>query len=181
LEKVIKKLKHLSNTDELTGLVNRRYFNKIAFTKYSKLAHRQGQWAFIMLDIDQFKEFNDYYGHLQGDICLQKVASVLTKNIRGKFDIVSRYGGDEFLCLLSKPSLKDLETLAKKIVRDVEDLHIEHKKSLVSSYVTISLGLAITNCDDTLEIMDCIKNADNALYDAKTAGRNRVVICNYIS
>ena len=179
LEKVIKKLKHLSDTDELTGLVNRRYFNKIAFTKHPKLAHKQGQWSFIMLDIDQFKEFNDYYGHLQGDLCLQKVAGVLTKNIHGKFDIVSRYGGDEFLCLLSERSLKDMESLAKKIVRDVENLHIEHKKSLVSSYVTISLGLAITNCDTTLNVMNCIKTADNALYEAKTSGRNRVVLCNY--
>lgn len=132
-----------------------------------------------MLDIDQFKEFNDCYGHIQGDICLQKVANVLTENIHGKFDIVSRYGGDEFLCLLSERNLKDLESIAKKIVLDVESLHIEHKKSMVSPYVTISLGLAITNCDTTLGVMDCIKNADNALYDAKTAGRNRVAICNY--
>ena len=81
LGKVIKKLKHLSDTDELTGLVNRRYFNKIAFTKYSKLAHNQGLLSFIMLDIDQFKEFNDYYGHLQGDICLQKVAVSCKMNL----------------------------------------------------------------------------------------------------
>jgi len=81
---------------------------------------------------------------------------------------------------LSERSLKDLKRLAEKIVKDVENLHIEHKNSMISSYVTISLGLAITNCHTALDAMDCIKYADKALYEAKKAGRNRVVLCNYI-
>lgn len=179
LEQAIKKLKHLSNTDELTGLVNRRYFNKTAFNKRSNQAYQQGQLSLMMLDIDNFKEFNDYYGHLQGDICLQKVANVLAKNISGKLDIVSRYGGDEFLCLLQNKSLNNLKCLSEKIVKGVENLLIEHKESKVSPYVTISLGVAIVTCPTSVDKIDCIKYADKALYEAKKSGRNKFIIRTY--
>lgn len=179
LEQAIKKLKRLSNTDELTGLVNRRYFNKTTIGNYIKLSGQQEKLAFIMLDIDQFKEFNDYYGHLQGDVCLQKVAKVLAKNINGKFSIVSRYGGDEFLCLVSEQNLTELAIIAGNIVKNVEALHVEHVKSKISPYVTISLGIASITCNGDLDITNCIKYADEALYEAKKLGRNTFVIRTY--
>ena len=181
LELVINELKLLSNTDELTNLANRRCFNKTTFNNYKKWRKQQKNLCFMMLDIDYFKEFNDFYGHLQGDICLKKVANILTQNIDGKFDIVSRYGGDEFLCLVAKRKPETLTIIAEKIVADVANLQIEHIKSEVSPHVTVSLGLAIITCPTTLELIDCIHDADKALYEAKKSGRNKFVIFTYTS
>ena len=181
LELVINELKLLSNTDELTNLANRRCFNKTTFNNYKRWRKQQKSLCFMMLDIDYFKEFNDFYGHLQGDICLKKVANILAQNIDGKFDIVSRYGGDEFLCLVAKRTPEKLAIIDEKIVADVASLQIEHIKSEVASHVTVSLGLAIITCPTTLELIDCIHNADKALYEAKNSGRNKFAISTYTS
>lgn len=181
LEQAIKKLKRLSTTDELTGLANRRFFNKNTFNYYKKWRNQQNTLCFIMLDIDYFKELNDYYGHVYGDLCLKKIARVLAKNINGPTDIVSRYGGDEFLCLVAEQNPEELEILATKLLGAVEKLKIEHSKSEISSHVTISLGLAIITCPTKSELTDYIKYADNALYEAKKSGRNKFAIFTYTS
>jgi len=99
LETAIKKLKVLSNVDGLTNLANRRYSDEIMSLEYDRLSRSGAKLFFIMIDIDYFKDFNDYYGHLCGDDCLRQVAKVLASSISRPADLVARYGGEEFICI----------------------------------------------------------------------------------
>ncbi len=174
LKNAIKKLEVLSNEDGLTNLANRRYFDEALSLEYARLSQSNARLSFIMIDIDFFKGFNDSYGHLAGDDCLRQVAKVLASNISRPEDLVARYGGEEFICMLPETSMEDAGLIAAKMRTSVENLHISHKESKTSDYVTVSLGVANTQCTPNQEVFETIHNADQALYQAKSNGRNRI-------
>ncbi len=165
-----KMLLHLSSMDGLTGIPNRR-----AFDQYFEGAWKEcNNLALIMMDIDNFKKYNDTYGHLQGDDCLQKVARCL-EQIISPTQFVARYGGEEFAVLLPGVVANEALQIAEQLRSSIEGLHIPHAASEISDVVTISLGV----CDSTAvsSITNMIESADEALYRAKKTGRNRACLC----
>ena len=170
-----KQLELLSALDGLTGIANRRTFEKFLEREWkSSMRHTQPVTA-IMMDIDFFKLYNDTYGHQAGDDCLKKVARTIEKSLRRPGDLVARYGGEEFVAILSDTSQKGAFSLAEKVRASVEALEIPHQASPVNKFVTISLGVAsrVPERGDASSIL--ISEADQSLYKAKQEGRNRVM------
>ena len=168
------KTRTLSNTDELTGLANRRHFQEISARELSQAQRFRSHFAIIMADIDHFKAFNDAHGHLRGDVVLKKVASIMLQNTRG-IDLVGRFGGEEFVILLPKTTREGAMAAAEKLRQWVEqETFAGAQKSQPGGCLTLSLGVAEfpTDSKDLYELLDL---ADRALYRAKDAGRNRVV------
>lgn len=160
----------MSITDGLTGLYNIRYFKMLLETETLMAKHDlTKKFAIIMSDIDHFKHFNDTYGHQVGDLVLKETANILRASVRSS-DIVARYGGEEMIMLLRGSPLKDGLSVAEKIRKTVEDHRIKNEAQTYN--VTISMGVAIFKAGDTAEMI--IKKADEALYQAKESGRNRV-------
>jgi diguanylate cyclase (GGDEF)-like protein len=136
-----------------------------------------------MCDVDCFKLYNDNYGHQNGDQCLRSIAEAIKKNIKRTIDVVARYGGEEFAVIMPNTDVEGALHVAETLRVDIEQLKIPNKASTVSPYITLSLGVstmvpATTHTPDAL-----IKDADNALYEAKRLGRNRTVLgkCHQVS
>lgn len=169
------RLEHASYTDSLTGLFNRRYFN-VLFEREFKRAMRQGKpFVFMMLDIDFFKQYNDTYGHLQGDQALQAVAKVLKSTLQRPGDYPFRLGGEEFGIIITDTECPNARDMAERVRAAVESLKIEHKGSKIGSTLSVSIGgICIV---PTVHMGDeaLIHAADINLYAAKERGRNRVV------
>ena len=170
-----KKIEEISITDGLTNIYNRRHFNEF-FPKFLNSSKRENQFiSFIILDIDFFKQYNDTYGHQKGDDVLIMVSDCLKKSAHRSDDYCFRLGGEEFgLLFKSKDKKKALE-FANKILKNIEELKIEHKNSKVSVYVTASMGLYSNYANDVVSIDDVYKKADKLLYSAKESGRNKIV------
>ncbi|MFH1034901.1 MAG: diguanylate cyclase [Pseudomonadota bacterium] len=167
-------LQRLSFVDGLTGVANRRFFDQQMAQEWRRAVREQSSLALIMVDIDQFKLFNDTYGHLAGDDCLRRVAQALAQGLRRPGDFLARYGGEEFVAVLPGTGQEGAWALAELMRRQVEELAIAHASSTVAPWVTVSLGVATrlpVNHDDPQEVL---ASADAALYQAKQAGRNRV-------
>lgn len=171
-------LRSKMHSDGLTGIPNRRRFDEHAEESY-RLAIRNGTpISLIMIDIDFFKQYNDHYGHLQGDQCLIEVAAALARATQRPFDLVARYGGEEFVAVLPDTPLDGAMKVAEKMRASIEQLGIEHAKSTVCARATISLGVATHYpTRDSGNLTELISLADSALYQAKRSGRNRFV-CN---
>ncbi|WP_199611102.1 GGDEF domain-containing response regulator [Flocculibacter collagenilyticus] len=169
-------LEQLISIDSLTEIPNRRSFDQIIEKEWRR-ACRSGQpIAIIMMDIDHFKQFNDHYGHREGDDCLVKVAHALQENCKRAGDFIARYGGEEFVAILTETSLDDLEHVATGFKEAIQNLGITHEHSSTCSSVTISLGGAVAIADENGSYEALINQADKMLYLAKQQGRNRVVI-----
>ena len=167
-------LESLAHADGLTGIPNRRRFDD-AFELEWKRAMRTGtSVSLIMIDVDFFKLYNDTYGHGMGDTCLQQVASALSEVITRPSDLVARYGGEEFIALLPDTTVEGAHVIAERMCNIVESLKIPHENSVVSSYVTVSAGLAGLVPIADSEPQKLLKQADHMLYQAKESGRNRV-------
>lgn len=165
-------LLELSNTDHLTGLFNRRYLMD-ALEKELQRNHRKGgHLSLIILDIDHFKSVNDTFGHLQGDVVLQKVAVHLQKELRS-YDVAARYGGEEFVAILPDATLKEAEFVAQRIRIAIEGAKFSGDLSKLA--ITVSLGVATYPSENYNSVDTFIKAADDALYKAKASGRNKVV------
>jgi diguanylate cyclase (GGDEF)-like protein/PAS domain S-box-containing protein len=161
-----------SVTDELTGLKNRRYFN-IRFSEEQKRAHRdQRTLTLLLIDVDRFKEYNDTYGHPQGDAVLQAVADAMRQTLHRPGDLCFRIGGDEFACLFASSGPGESEALAEQIRAAMAARRIPHQGNPPGGHVTLSLGLAFIPPDSTLGQDDIYQQADQALYRAKHKGRN---------
>jgi diguanylate cyclase (GGDEF)-like protein len=179
LELANKKLEQLSLSDALTGIGNRRYFDQFLSRMQSVLQREQKPLSLLILDVDYFKKYNDYYGHIAGDQCLQAIAKVLKSFSNRGGDLAARYGGEEFALILSDTGAEEASQYANNCRNAVENLQIPHAQSDVSDYVTVSIGL-ITIIETTIgnqptsSIKDIIKFADSALYQAKENGRNQV-------
>ena len=167
-------LEILASLDGLTGVANRRYFNERLVQEWHRLEREQTSLSLIFIDIDYFKRYNDYYGHLAGDVCLTQVAQAMKRVIKRPADLVARYGGEEFVILLPNTSIKSALQVAELIRQEVQQLKIPHVQSPVNDYVTLSLGLSslVPSMKQSPEIL--IGMADEALYAAKKQGRNCV-------
>lgn len=166
-------LLELSNTDHLTGLFNRRYLMEALRKEVLRNVRKEGNLSLIMLDIDHFKQVNDDFGHLQGDVVLQMVASQLQKELRS-YDCAARYGGEEFVAILPDSTLKESGFVADRIRLAVQG--IKYSGQLEKLNLTVSLGVATFSKEHSLTVDGFIKQADDALYRAKANGRNRVEV-----
>lgn len=169
-------LEELSMFDGLTHIPNRRYFDEKYQELYQEAVAKYHSLAVMMIDIDYFKPYNDNYGHGKGDETLIKVAAALKSTLKRPEDLVARYGGEEFVVVIKDISEDGVQKLADNLVQAVAALEIEHLYSKVNSYVTISLGVAINTTQKSFSKEELLKNADNALYQAKEQGKNRFVV-----
>jgi len=168
-------LRNFSMTDGLTGLANRRQFEKYLDAEWRRCARTSVPFSVIMIDIDYFKLYNDTYGHLQGDECLKEVARVLSGAIQRPGDVVARYGGEEFIGLLPGIDINGAVHLAEKMRQNVSQLGMPHSASRAADHVTISAGAAMERLCRDKPPHDLVKAADDQLYRAKESGRNRVM------
>lgn len=166
-------LKDLSSIDELTQISNRRIFNQHFEYEWKRMKREKKPLSIILCDIDFFKLYNDHYGHQAGDECLKKVASMLKKAAQRSCDLVARYGGEEFVIVLSGTASEGAECVAETIINDFKREQIPHEASIVSGFVSVSLGIASAIPSDTCQCEEILKIADQALYKAKANGRNR--------
>jgi diguanylate cyclase (GGDEF)-like protein len=127
-----------------------------------------------MIDIDFFKFFNDTYGHQAGDDILKKVAKILVDSVKRPGDLAARYGGEEFVVLLPGTDLQNAGIFAEALRQEVEDLHLEHRRSRICPWLTISVGYTSLTPEKEKDPEDLVQLADKALYVAKETGRNRV-------
>lgn len=167
-------LESLSYMDGLTCISNRRKFDQEFELMWNIAKREKSLISIIMIDIDQFKAFNDLYGHWEGDACLKKVAQCLSATVSRKTDIVARYGGEEFICVMRNTILNDTCEMAEKMRSNIEALGIPHKGSETAEVITVSLGIGhcVPASDDDSDKL--IQAADEALYRAKKEGRNRI-------
>jgi diguanylate cyclase (GGDEF)-like protein/PAS domain S-box-containing protein len=176
LQEKNKQLDRLSITDDLTGLYNRRHFNEVFEHEYERALRGGNDFALIMCDIDFFKPYNDTYGHQKGDDTLKAVALVLQKSFTRRVDIVARYGGEEFVIILPATSQENAQKLVEDARKKIQALHIEHSNSDVSPYVTMSFGMICGRATPSKNPDQLLTLADNALYESKKMGRNRLSV-----
>jgi len=178
VDRQLKEKTVLSGMDYLTSCMNRRLFNEVYEKEWEKSISEKRNLAVIFVDIDYFKEFNDNYGHVAGDDNLKKISESLIKIATRHGGIVGRYGGDEFILMLPDCGVEKTEVVAKRIIKAIQDLQIEHEMSPVSSYQTVSVGAASIVPVEHLNAEDLINYADDALYKSKRYGRNHIYIWN---
>lgn len=173
MEKIQKQLINDANTDPLTGLNNRRHFNNLIRDMFELSLANQYNGSLLILDIDNFKNVNDTYGHPVGDEVLVNLANLLKTSVR-KSDICVRFGGEEFVILLPYTKIENAQALANKIITTVNEQRIKLDNNTNLTY-TVSIGLSCVNLVDK-EATDILHRADKALYLAKRNGKNRVEI-----
>jgi len=167
-------LARLSAVDGLTGVGNRRNFDQMLDLEWKRAAREHTDLSLVLIDVDFFKRYNDAYGHLAGDDCLRQVARALAAVINRPADSVSRYGGEEFAVLLPATHADGAHGVAEALRQAVEALQLEHRASDVGPYVTLSLGVTTLKPVPGSSPNELITTADQALYEAKRDGRNRV-------
>jgi diguanylate cyclase (GGDEF)-like protein len=177
LEKANRMLQAQVAQDGLTGIANRRAFDERITNEIQRASRHKTPLALLLVDIDQFKSYNDHYGHLQGDQALKSVADVMFDQLQRNTDFLARYGGEEFVAVISATDAQKTKESIQQLLDAVRDLSIEHEQSDVAPYLTISIGgylhtpTAEENTEDLISRM--ISKADSALYRAKSDGRNR--------
>jgi two-component system chemotaxis family response regulator WspR len=168
-------LQRLTHVDGLTGLNNRRYFDEYIDAQW-KLAVRDGTpLSLLMIDVDNFKRYNDTYGHPAGDEVLKAVAEALRQSFARPTDVKARFGGEEFVVVLPMTPLEALPTLGARLLHNIAALNIAHTASPLG-VVSVSIGGASTIPLQSEKVEPLIESADSALYEAKETGKNRVVI-----
>lgn len=167
-------LERLANLDGLTEIANRRRFDEYLHREWLRLAREHSPLSLILCDVDCFKQYNDTYGHLEGDKCLQQVAKVFAEVVKRPADLAARYGGEEFALLLPNTDLSGAIALAEQARLAVKCLCIRHDTSSVGAYITLSLGVASTIPIAGSQPQLLISAADDALYKAKHEGRDRL-------
>lgn len=174
LEAANRRLEALSITDGLTGIANRRRFDEVLLNEWNRALRVRQPLALLMLDVDWFKNYNDYYGHQAGDECLHSIARILEANSRRSSDLAARYGGEEFVLLAMNTDAKRATLLANIIRESIESLELTHLDSIYKK-VTVSIGVAVIIPESGLPPESLLRMADDALYQAKHQGRNCVV------
>ncbi len=176
LEARNRELARLVNIDGLTQIANRRYFDTYLQHEWRRLAREQQYVSLIFIDIDYFKLYNDHYGHQAGDECLKRVAHVFEHVAKRPADLATRYGGEEFIIIMSNTDQHGAQHVAQDIQETLRQLHIPHARSTVSSFVTCSMGIACTIPNQACSTETFVGIADEALYLAKAQGRNQFVL-----
>lgn len=176
-----KSLKTLSVTDPLTGLYNRRYLDTQLKERWNE-AHRLNKpLSIAMIDIDCFKQYNDLYGHQEGDNCLVSICQLIQESFRRSNEWCARYGGEEFIVMNLGDDKESLIQRLQNLLQLLHEKHIEHKGSSITNIVTLSIGLASSESKVYKESKDLVGDADKALYQAKKQGRNQIVVWNQVN
>jgi diguanylate cyclase (GGDEF)-like protein/PAS domain S-box-containing protein len=170
-----KELQDLSFKDGLTGLANRRRFDSLAYLEWDAARRNQRPLSILMIDIDFFKQFNDHYGHIQGDECLKRVATCINVGATRTRDFLARYGGEEFAFVLPDTDEHGAEAVAARCHEALAIEGISHETSSVGPNVTISIGVGTIVPSQADELVHFIEEVDRRLYRAKQSGRNRMV------
>ena len=168
-------LNELAQRDGLTGLYNRRIFDDYIERVWRQARREQVAVEIIFVDIDHFKIYNDLYGHQAGDDCLRKVARVISGAAKRPFDFSARYGGEEFVLVLYGPPDDYARSVPEQLRQEIMELAIQHEGSHVAATITASVGVAIADPSSGRSLTGAIQAADEALYEAKQSGRNRVI------
>ncbi|WP_217358215.1 diguanylate cyclase [Anabaena sp. UHCC 0187] len=176
LEIANQKLQQLASIDSLTEIPNRRSFDEVLEREWNRLEREKAPLSLILCDIDFFKNYNDTYGHPAGDKCLKEVAQVLNQVIQRSGDLAARYGGEEFALILPNTDATGAVYIAETILLQIRSQNLIHESSKISSYLTLSLGVATIIPQATSSLTWLIAKADEALYRAKETGRNRYCI-----
>ncbi len=164
----------LAASDGLTQIPNRRHFDQHLAQQWKQMLREQKSLAILLCDIDYFKQYNDAYGHLEGDDCLKLVAQTLYHSARRPYDLVARYGGEEFAAILPGTSWEGAIEVAQRMRTAVAQLEIPHRGSLISPYITVSIGVASLIPSADLDATHLVTIADRHLYQAKQQGRDRI-------
>jgi diguanylate cyclase (GGDEF)-like protein len=172
-----KELQRLSTTDGLTGIPNRRMFDELSIREWRRCERMKKPIALVMLDIDNFKLFNDEYGHQAGDECLRNVANQVARAAPRAADLAARYGGEEFVLVLGETDADGARWVAENVRQHVTELGILHVTP--SRRVTISCGVASVQPQSGQSLETLLRSADRALYEAKKLGRDKVVVGEY--
>ncbi|MBF0416194.1 MAG: diguanylate cyclase [Magnetococcales bacterium] len=166
-------LEKMVSLDGLTEIPNRRSFDSAKKREWDRAMRAGEPISLIMMDVDQFKQYNDHYGHSGGDVCLQSVARALFNCMHRPGDMVARYGGEEFVAILANTGPEGAERVAEQLRQAVVALQMPHASSTVATHVTISLGVATTLPTPVATPEQLQEAADQMLYEAKRQGRNR--------
>lgn len=169
-----KELEALSFKDGLTGIANRRQFDACLAREWESARSNQRPLSLVLVDVDFFKQYNDLYGHLQGDTCLTTLAQTLSLALVGPRDLVARYGGEEFILVLPDTDLAGAQRVAERCQRLIEKLAIAHAQSPHGQRVTISLGVGTAVPGEGMAPTELMQTVDRLLYQAKQNGRNRI-------
>lgn len=167
IQSLNEQLQEMAQVDDLTGLLNKRYFYELYFCQFQRAQRNGLSLAIVMTDIDQFKQYNDCYGHLGGDECLRQVAGIFMQTFSRSTDILARFGGEEFVAVLDNISASGLENLCISFSAALEKAKIKHEKSRVSSYVTCSIGALVVVPQGALDSKAILSQVDELLYRAK--------------
>jgi diguanylate cyclase (GGDEF)-like protein len=174
LRECARELEEMAVIDALTGVPNRRAFTNALEREWSRGARARKPLGMAILDIDNFKLYNDTYGHAEGDTCLQRVAQACNRKVWRASDLFARYGGEEFAIILPEADSQAAWTVGERVRRAVEELEIPHKTNAVG-IVTVSIGVASLIPHTDAPARELVEGADAGLYRAKGTGRNRVV------
>jgi len=169
-------LEELAERDGLTALYNRRSFDQYTKRVWKQSRRERDQLTFMMIDIDHFKAYNDMYGHQAGDDALKRVAQIISEGVQRPLDMAARFGGEEFALVLYGPANSYGHDLPEEIRERVEEMQIEHDGSPEAGVLTVSIGVAIIHPGASRSLAGSIQMADEALYEAKGSGRNRVIV-----
>jgi len=175
-EETSDKLRTLSTQDGLTGINNRRRFDEALYDEWYRATRLSTPLSLIICDIDKFKEYNDTYGHLEGDKCLTRIAHLIEDSARRAGDMAARFGGEEFVIILPDTESSNAQDIAEQLRSAILDLEIPHETSSVANIITVSFGVFTTLPEKDIPPETMIEFADKALYQAKGQGRNMVVI-----
>ena len=173
LQRLKKQLEEYSYQDGLTGVANRRLFNELFQREWLSAIREQHYFSMLLLDIDHFKAYNDHYGHIQGDACLQQVAQIIKNTLTRPRDAVARFGGEEFAVILPNTNAQAAQEIAERIMANIQKANIEHQASVVAPYVTVCMGMKTAKIQEFDDRMGFLNAVDQALYRCKHEGRNR--------
>ncbi|MEQ1762792.1 MAG: diguanylate cyclase [Pyrinomonadaceae bacterium] len=176
LAKANEDLHRLAHSDGLTKIGNRRRFESFLSDEWHRAVRFRTEISLVLIDIDHFKQFNDTYGHQAGDECLQKVAEAFADSIKRPTDLVARFGGEEFALVLGGTNSEGAVTIARSALANLRNLEIQHASSPIGEFLTVSLGIATVLPRMGSSEADLIRAADEALYQAKKNGRDRMQI-----
>ena len=175
-----KHIEEIATKDEMSGLYNRRFYKEIIKKEINRAKRANSNITYMMIDIDVFKQYNDTYGHQEGDNVIKQVSNAIQKSLMRGSDYAFRMGGEEFLVLIFNEDTANSKKLAERIRSNIEALKIPHIENRASEYVTISIGIVVANPQtNSINEADLYKQSDEALYCAKQQGRNRVAVYKY--
>jgi diguanylate cyclase (GGDEF)-like protein len=168
------RISQLAQHDTLTGAKNRRVFDEHLARLWPRAVAEKRTIAILLIDVDHFKAYNDCYGHQAGDIGLRQIAECLQSIVRGPLDVLSRYGGEEFVAMLYDVDVDRARAIAERARHSVQELGIEHLGSRTSATITVSIGVGVIEPTPARTPRGALQLSDQALYAAKVSGRNRV-------